>query len=275
MFRLDEFAETLFRGREIVTEELDLLRDIIPLAKQIYRSGNAPSYRRHDERGRTNTTAGVDHDEVERPAHPLLTCTSTFINSRAAAAFGSKQVGYAYGFMPSSGNPISVINNNPVDNNHRIMLWSGTALSAVDLHPQGFKSSEAFGLSDSLQVGYGTTTDGSRHAIMWSGSAASAIDLNSLFVALNSNFVGSDATGISADGSIVGNAYDADGNTYAILLAAVSVPELASSGLFVLGLGIGSTVFTCRRVAYSRRSCIQRDFAQRLTQRIGQDMPER
>jgi len=48
MFRLEEFAEVLFRGREIVPEELDLLRDIIPVAKQLYRNGNSPAYRRHD-----------------------------------------------------------------------------------------------------------------------------------------------------------------------------------------------------------------------------------
>jgi DNA helicase HerA-like ATPase len=36
------------QGREIVPEELDLLRDIIPLAKQLYRNGSTSSYRRHD-----------------------------------------------------------------------------------------------------------------------------------------------------------------------------------------------------------------------------------
>ena len=41
MFRLDELAEVLFRGRDIVAEELDMLRDIIPAAKQIYRSAGA------------------------------------------------------------------------------------------------------------------------------------------------------------------------------------------------------------------------------------------
>ncbi len=48
MFRLEEFAEVLFRGREIVPEELDLLRDIIPVAKQLYRNGGSQSYRRND-----------------------------------------------------------------------------------------------------------------------------------------------------------------------------------------------------------------------------------
>ena len=33
MFRLEEFAEVLFRGREAVPEEVDALRDLIPAAK--------------------------------------------------------------------------------------------------------------------------------------------------------------------------------------------------------------------------------------------------
>ncbi|QPC88159.1 DUF87 domain-containing protein [Mesorhizobium sp. NBSH29] len=41
MFRLEEFAEVLFRGRETVAEEVDMLRDLIPLAKNLYRNPNA------------------------------------------------------------------------------------------------------------------------------------------------------------------------------------------------------------------------------------------
>ena len=36
LFRLEEFVEVLFRGREAVPEEVDLLRDFIPVAKQMY-----------------------------------------------------------------------------------------------------------------------------------------------------------------------------------------------------------------------------------------------
>jgi DNA helicase HerA-like ATPase len=47
MFRLEEFTEVLFRGRESVPEEVDLLRDLIPLAKHAYRSpGGTPQLRR-------------------------------------------------------------------------------------------------------------------------------------------------------------------------------------------------------------------------------------
>jgi uncharacterized protein len=41
LFRLEEFCEVIFRGREIVTEELDLLRDLIPAAKHAYRAGSS------------------------------------------------------------------------------------------------------------------------------------------------------------------------------------------------------------------------------------------
>lgn len=46
LFRLEEFAEVLFRGRDIETDELDLLRDYIPQAKHIYRNPGATYLRR-------------------------------------------------------------------------------------------------------------------------------------------------------------------------------------------------------------------------------------
>jgi uncharacterized protein len=42
MFKLEEFQEVIFRGRPAVAEELDALRDLIPLAKQRFKKGNAP-----------------------------------------------------------------------------------------------------------------------------------------------------------------------------------------------------------------------------------------
>ncbi|MBL8582345.1 MAG: ATP-binding protein [Rhizobiaceae bacterium] len=41
MFRLEEFCEVLFRGREVASEEIDLLRELIPAAKSFYRSPGA------------------------------------------------------------------------------------------------------------------------------------------------------------------------------------------------------------------------------------------
>ncbi len=47
MFRLEEFCEVLFRGREAVPEEVDLMRDLVPTAKNLYRNpGSANQIRR-------------------------------------------------------------------------------------------------------------------------------------------------------------------------------------------------------------------------------------
>jgi DNA helicase HerA-like ATPase len=46
MFKLEEFCEVLFRGRQPVPEEVDLLRDLIPVAKNIYRNPNSGAYLR-------------------------------------------------------------------------------------------------------------------------------------------------------------------------------------------------------------------------------------
>jgi DNA helicase HerA-like ATPase len=42
LFRLEEFVEVLYRGRTPVAEEVDLLRNIIPQAKQMFRSNGQP-----------------------------------------------------------------------------------------------------------------------------------------------------------------------------------------------------------------------------------------
>jgi len=54
LFRLEEFAEVLFRGREVVPEELDVLRDLIPAAKNLYRNPGAGAFLR---RGSDSLTA--------------------------------------------------------------------------------------------------------------------------------------------------------------------------------------------------------------------------
>lgn len=47
LFRLEEFAEVLFRGREVELEEVEILRDLIPSAKAMYRApANAALLRR-------------------------------------------------------------------------------------------------------------------------------------------------------------------------------------------------------------------------------------
>jgi hypothetical protein len=64
--------------------------------------------------------------------------------------------------------------------NHAVM-WSGTAASAIDLHPSGFDASAALA-TDGIQQGgwaYSASAAGGSylHAMMWLGSAASAVDL--------------------------------------------------------------------------------------------------
>ena len=52
MFRLEELVEVLFRGHEPVADEVDLLRDLIPLAKQMYRNpGSTNLLRRSGDAG--------------------------------------------------------------------------------------------------------------------------------------------------------------------------------------------------------------------------------
>ena len=40
LFRLEEFAEVVFRGRTPVAEEMDILRDLIPEAKRAFRGSS-------------------------------------------------------------------------------------------------------------------------------------------------------------------------------------------------------------------------------------------
>ena len=89
--------------------------------------------------------------------------------------------------------------------NPHAMLWSGTAASAVDLHPRQFQNiaaSAAVAVRGSQQVGY-TTSAGLaaiRHAVLWNGTASSAVDLNP------SGWAGSSATATNATQQ-VGNAF--------------------------------------------------------------------
>ena len=57
------------------------------------------------------------------------------------------------------------------------LLWSGTAASAIDLHPAGnYSSSSVWAVSGTSQAGLAET--GYIHAMLWNGTAASAVDLN-------------------------------------------------------------------------------------------------
>jgi hypothetical protein len=85
-------------------------------------------------------------------------------NSRAYGAGDGQQVGDVY-----------YVNGMP-----HALLWSGTAESVVDLHPDDFDSTRGSGASGGKQVGYGygPITGGNHHGLLWSGTAASVIDLH-------------------------------------------------------------------------------------------------
>jgi hypothetical protein len=76
-----------------------------------------------------------------------------------------------------------------VGENGHALLWSGSAESVVDLNPSnlsGFKTSGAYGVDDTQQVGYGVDSRGFSHALMWSGTAESTVDLNPTYVNIDS-----------------------------------------------------------------------------------------
>ena len=63
------------------------------------------------------------------------------------------------------------------------MLWHGSAASQIDLNPPTIRFSEATGVDDDWQVGWGeggltSSFPEQTHALLWHGSAASVLDLN-------------------------------------------------------------------------------------------------
>jgi hypothetical protein len=118
----------------------------------------------------------------------------------------------------------------------RAYVWTGPDGSGVELHPAGKLWSYALATNGRQQVGYidnGTNVN----AALWSGTADSYVDLQAL---LPPGFSNTHATGIDADGNIVGYG-DYQSFPHAIMWA---VPEPGTLGLCGL--------FTC--VALARRS---------------------
>ncbi|HEX4053334.1 MAG TPA: PEP-CTERM sorting domain-containing protein [Tepidisphaeraceae bacterium] len=65
------------------------------------------------------------------------------------------------------------------------VLWTGTASSAIDLHPSdpALEFSEATATSGNEQVGEASANGGSSQAFLWFGTAASAVNLNPTMLA--------------------------------------------------------------------------------------------
>ncbi|MDB6059373.1 MAG: hypothetical protein JWO95_3217, partial [Verrucomicrobiales bacterium] len=120
-----------------------------------------------------------------------------FDASESTCTSGTQEAGWAY----SAADLVSHLH---------AMLWSGTANSAVDLHPAGYVDSRVNAMNATMQVGEAWTgvpyTPGSiRHALAWTGNANSVVDLNQYLPAGYTNGV---ATGIDANGNVVGSAYN-------------------------------------------------------------------
>ncbi len=139
-----------------------------------------------------------------------------FDASEATCTSGTQQGGWGYIALSTS--------------HLHALLWSGTAASAVDLHPLAYSETRINAMNADKQVGDGWVgTPGVvgsvRHALAWSGTADSVVDLNQYLPAGYTNGV---ATGIDAQGNIVGYAYN-------IFQAGVSVPQGAIAVVFAPG----------------------------------------
>lgn len=108
----------------------------------------------------------------------------------AVSISGGQQVGYEY--VPDGQAATGY--------DRHALLWSGTAASAVSLHPivaqlqPPFTDSLALAVSGGQQVGWASRTTAAGetiHALLWSGTAASAVDLTP------AGFTYAYATGIS------------------------------------------------------------------------------
>jgi hypothetical protein len=145
-----------------------------------------------------------------------------FISSDALGTSGGEQVGRG---IPLGGSLDT--DNSP--GTYHALLWRGSAASVVDLHPHGFTSSFASGVSGGEQVGwgYGPATGGNRHALLWRGSASSVMDLHTF---LPPDFVSSAALDIDAAGDVVGLASGSNISISHAFLWKRRVPKPAASG---------------------------------------------
>ena len=114
--------------------------------------------------------------------------------SEALATNGTQQGGWAYSLA----------------NGEHAVIWNGTPESVVDLHPAGYTASRITGIFGTTQVGEGWVgvpfAIGSvRHALAWTGTPESIVDLNQFLPIGYANGV---ATGLDADGNVVGFAYN-------------------------------------------------------------------
>jgi Divergent InlB B-repeat domain len=98
----------------------------------------------------------------------------TYPYSRAMGCHDGEQVGYVSSLAYPDGDASGYHTTS------HAMRWSGSAASAVDLHPLGYDASEALCTSGTQQGGWGYLALGTTHlhALLWSGDAGSVVDLH-------------------------------------------------------------------------------------------------
>lgn len=135
--------------------------------------------------------------------------------SRAAATDGVRQVGSAtYSVRIRQ----EAAKGNHDANYSYATVWTGTAASALNIHPYPFQQSYATGVSGAYIVGVATDptktgTPAYNHAIVWDATYQ-ATDLNAF---LPAGFTGATATGVDAEGNVAGMMLAPDGRRHAIV----------------------------------------------------------
>ena len=102
--------------------------------------------------------------------HPLgVNQYSRAYGTRAGIAVGyTSALDYAYGEFPA------------YHATSRAYRWSGTAASAVDIHPAGYDASEALATNGTQHGGWGYLASGAapQHALLWTGDGNNVVDLH-------------------------------------------------------------------------------------------------
>jgi hypothetical protein len=139
----------------------------------------------------TGVQGGQQVGYGERPVYTVFYQHAMLWNGSAGTAVDlqpatgypySKAMGVAYGqqvgYTSTSAYPGGdTIGYQP---GSHAMMWTGSAASAVDLHPAGYDGSQALATNGVQQGGWGYIVLGTthQHAMLWSGTAASAVDLH-------------------------------------------------------------------------------------------------
>jgi hypothetical protein len=190
--------------------------------------------------GTTNGVSAILWTAAGTPVNLSPTNLSGYSTSALEGIGGGQEVG-------SAGGTATGYNN--VTEQVHAMVWSGTAASAVDLHPtnlSGYLISTAFGADGANQVGYASAADNIDHAMLWSGTANSTVDLQP--TTFGSSYFASIAYGVSGNqqvGVTYGRYPYIDPNIAATLwtgTAASAIDLTPSNSIYELGtkaVGVG------------------------------------